>query len=69
MTESDVNQLCDRARQIAFDIHVYLGPGHLERVYETALVHRLRKVDMVVQPQQPLMFLSGMVEIPRLEAK
>ena len=54
MTESNVNQLCDRVRQIAFDIHVYLGPGHLEKVYETALVHRLRKVDMVVQPQQPL---------------
>jgi len=59
MSESDVNQLCDRVRQIAFDIHVYLGPGHLERVYETALVHRLRKAEIVVQPQQPLEVYDG----------
>ncbi len=43
MTEPEVKQLCDRVRQIAYDIHVFLGPGHLERVYETALIHRLRK--------------------------
>jgi hypothetical protein len=47
MTESNVNQLRNRLRQFAFDIHVYLGRGHLEKVYETALIHRLRKVDMV----------------------
>ncbi|MSP38466.1 MAG: GxxExxY protein [Deltaproteobacteria bacterium] len=54
MTEDEVKHLCDRVRQIAYDIHVYLGPGHLERVYEAALVHRLRKANIVVEPQHPL---------------
>lgn len=54
MTEAEVKQLCDRVRQVAYDIHVFLGPGHLEKVYETALVHRLRKIDVVVEPQHAL---------------
>jgi GxxExxY protein len=33
---------------------VYLGPGHLEKVYESALVHRLRKADVNVKPQYSL---------------
>jgi GxxExxY protein len=54
MTEREVKQLCDRVRQVAYDIHVFLGPGHLEKVYETALVHRLRKANVNVKPQYPL---------------
>ena len=54
MTEIEVKQLCDRARQVAYDIHVYLGPGHLEKVYEVALVHRLRKANVKVEPQHPM---------------
>jgi hypothetical protein len=50
MTELEVKQLCDRVRQVAYDIHVYLGPGHLEKVYEAALVHRLRKANVDVKP-------------------
>lgn len=37
----DIRDLCGRIREIAFAIHVFLGPGHLEKVYENALVHRL----------------------------
>lgn len=29
-------------RQTAFEIHVYFGPGFLEKVYQNALLHRLR---------------------------
>jgi GxxExxY protein len=54
MTEIEIKQLCDRVRQIAYDIHLYLGPGHLEKVYETALVHRLRKSNVDVKPQYSL---------------
>ena len=54
MTEREINQLCDQVRQIAYEIHVYLGHGHLEKVYETALVHRLRKVNIAVAQQFPL---------------
>ena len=38
-----INYLCDAVRQTAYDIHVYHGHGHLEKVYENALANRLRK--------------------------
>ncbi len=38
-----VFQLCDIVRETSFAIHKFLGPGHLEKVYENALVHRLKK--------------------------
>jgi GxxExxY protein len=50
----DMNGLADRVRQISFDIHVYHGHGHLEKVYENALAHRLRKIDVVVEQQHPI---------------
>ena len=31
MGDIEVNQLCDRVRQIAFDVHVYLDTGYLEK--------------------------------------
>lgn len=46
MNEEEARTLCDRIRQIAFDIHVYHGHGHLEKVYENALGHRLRKAGL-----------------------
>ena len=54
MTEKEINGLCDRVRQTAYDIHVYLGHGHLEKVYENALAHRLRKLGLNVKQQHPL---------------
>jgi GxxExxY protein len=53
MTDQEINALCDRVRQTAYEIHLFLGHGHLEKVYENALTHRLRKVGMVKQ-QYPL---------------
>ena len=50
----DIKQLCDLVRQIAYDIHVYHGHGHLEKVYENALAHRLRKAGLDVKQQFPL---------------
>ena len=54
MTEREINTLCDRVRQTAYEIHLYLGNGHLEKVYENALAHRLRKAGMRVLQQCPL---------------
>ena len=54
MNEEEVKALCDRIRQIAYDIHVYLGHGHMEKVYENALVHRMGKAGMRVEQQCPL---------------
>ena len=49
-----INELCNVVRQTAYDIHVYLGNGHLEKVYENALAHRLRKIGFDVKQQHPL---------------
>jgi len=51
---TDVKALCNRVRQTAYDIHVYHGHGHLEKVYENALAHRLRKAGLDVKQQYPL---------------
>ena len=50
----DLKQLCDVVRQTAYDIHVYHANGHLEKVYENALAHRLRKVGLNVSQQHPV---------------
>ena len=50
----DINALSDQVRQTAYDIHVYHGHGHLEKVYENALVHRLRKAGFEVKQQHPI---------------
>jgi GxxExxY protein len=51
---SGINALCDQIRQIAFEIHVYHAHGHLEKVYENALVHRLTKAGLRVRQQYPI---------------
>jgi GxxExxY protein len=50
----DVKTMCDRVRQISYDIHIYHGHGHLEKVYENALTHRLRKAGLDVKQQHPI---------------
>ena len=49
-----VFQLTDVVRETAFAIHRYHGPGHLEKVYENALVHRLRKQGLKVEQQKAI---------------
>ncbi len=49
-----INELCDIVRETAYAIHVYHGHGHLEKVYENALVHRLRKAGIDVKQQHPI---------------
>ena len=46
--------LCDTIRQIAYELHVYLGVGYLEKVYENALCHRLEKKGLSVHRQVPI---------------
>ena len=54
MTEKEVNEKCDLIRQIAYQLHVYLGVGYLEKVYENGLKHRLEKAGFKVQTQVPI---------------
>ena len=54
----DINGMCDFMRDTAFAIHRYHRHGHLEKVYENALAHRLRKAGLDVQQQYPLKVLD-----------
>ena len=51
---AEVNRLCDLIRETSFEIHKFLRSGHLEKVYENALTHRLSKVGIAVIQQHPL---------------
>jgi GxxExxY protein len=51
---NDVFRLCDVVRETSFAIHKFLKQGHLERVYENPLVHRLRKAGLTVAQQVPV---------------
>jgi len=54
MGDKEIMELCDRVRQTAFDLHTFLRHGHLEKVYENGLAHRLRKKGLKVGQQHPL---------------
>lgn len=47
-------KLCDLIRITSLSIHTYLKHGHLEKIYENALVHRLCKVGVRLKQQYPL---------------
>jgi GxxExxY protein len=55
---SNIKQMCDVIREVGFGIHGYLRHGHLERVYETALAHRLPLRGLRVVRQHPLQVLD-----------
>ncbi len=50
----DIMDLCDQVRETSYAIHEYHAHGHLEKVYENALAHRLRKAGLDVKQQCPL---------------
>jgi GxxExxY protein len=54
MTDDSINVLCDIIRETGFALHYFLGGGHLEKVYENGLLHRLRRRGLTVVAQQPL---------------
>lgn len=56
--DTDILELCDQIRQVAFDLHGYLRYGHLEKVYENGLAHRLRNAGLMIEQQHPLKVLD-----------
>jgi GxxExxY protein len=54
MTEQELNTLTERIIGCAFKVSNTLGCGFLEKVYENALVHELRKNGMSVEAQYPI---------------
>jgi GxxExxY protein len=51
---SNIKELCRLVRETAYAIHIYHGHGHLEKVYENALAHRLRKLGLQIKQQHPI---------------
>jgi len=54
MLTPQLKQLCDTIRETSFSLHRFLRSGHLEKIYQNALVHRLRKQGLRVEPQHPI---------------
>jgi GxxExxY protein len=54
MKSDTINVLCDLVRETSFAIHRYHHHGHLEKIYENVLVHRLRKQGVMVEQQHLL---------------
>ena len=52
--DTAIKALCDEVRKRAFSLHNYHRHGHLEKVYENGLAHRLRKAGIPVEQQMPL---------------
>ena len=52
--KNDVFRLSDIIRETSFALHQYLRHGHLEKVYENGLAHRLRKAQLKIEQQYPL---------------
>jgi GxxExxY protein len=52
--KNEIFPLCDRIREAAFALHRHLRHGHVEKVYENGLSHRLRKLGLNVTQQHPL---------------
>ena len=52
--DDDIRRLCDLIRETSFAIHRFLRSGHLEKIYENALAHRLGKLGVVFEQQHPL---------------
>ena len=55
---ADIMKLCDQVREISYAIHLYHGNGYLEKVYENALVQRLRKAGFHIKQQHPITILD-----------
>lgn len=58
MDTKQIMTLCDQVREISYAIHEYHGNGYLEKVYENALAHRLRKAGLDVKQQHRLVIFD-----------
>jgi GxxExxY protein len=54
MEDQGIKELCDVVRETSFDVHRYHRSGHLEKIYENALAHRLRNKGIAIEQQHPL---------------
>jgi GxxExxY protein len=57
-TKDNIFKVCDQIRETAFALHPYLRHGHMEKVYENGLAHRLRKAGIQIEQQHALHVLD-----------
>jgi len=58
MLTPELKRLCDTVRETSLSIHRYHRHGHLEKIYQNALTHRLRRQGLMVEPRFPLNVLD-----------
>ncbi len=54
MTDAEAKAVTDHVRRTALELHTFLKWGHLEKVYENGLAHRLQKGGFHIQQQRPI---------------
>lgn len=54
MTESELNSLSEKVIGCCYSISNAIGSGFLEKAYQNALAHELRKLGLKVEIQKPL---------------
>lgn len=59
----DENELAAIVVDVAFQIHSRLGPGLLESVYHTIMLHELRKRGLSVEFEKPVPVVWGEVQV------
>ena len=53
-TDSEIFALCDLIRETSFALHRFLRNGHLEKVYENALMIELKEAGFFCERQKPI---------------
>jgi GxxExxY protein len=62
LDRADLDQLTEKVIGAAYAVSNVLGCGFLEKVYENAMLHELRKAGLAVQQQHPMqVFYNGVV--------
>ncbi len=64
----EINPITEKIIGCAYTVANTLGPGFLEKVYENALVHELRKAGSRVSQQQPINVMYDNVQVGYFEA-
>jgi GxxExxY protein len=68
MVEEELNAITERIIGCAFKVSSALGPGFLEKVYENALTHELRKCGLKVEQQKRFRVFYDGVEVGYYDA-
>ena len=54
VNDTRIREICGIVRETGFGLHKYLKSGHVEKVYENGLLHRLTKAGLKVYQQYPV---------------